>query len=73
MKNQLSTPKQKRTVLPAVALATVFLLMLSGAFALGFVAGNVTQPGSRQLNEPFERPLAREMQLPIEKMPEELP
>jgi len=75
MSKQLDKPKQ-RFYAPSILALFAVVFVAVGLFSLGFWAGTSAmesaQP-SRQVNEPFERPLAREMQLPFEKMPEELP
>lgn len=74
MKNQLDTPKQKRTALPVVALAAVVVFAAAVLFGIGFyVAGQVDQAPTKQAGPAFDRSDYREQQPAFVKMPDELP
>lgn len=76
MKNQLDTPKTRRTILPVVAVAAVFVIVAAIIFGLGFGIGrsiDSSQPPTKQAGPAFDRADYRLAGEPFVKMPEELP
>lgn len=69
--------QRRRTIIPAGAVAAVFILILVGMFSLGFFAGsNISQEQPAKIAAPaFEKTAKHfKMQQPIfEHPPEELP
>lgn len=76
MKNQLEVPKQRRTILPVVAVAAVIVIAVSILLGLGFAIGrsiDIPQPPTKQAGSAFDRADYRLAGEPFVKMPEELP
>lgn len=73
---QLDTPKTRRTILPVVAVAAVFVIVAAILFGLGFAIGrsvDSSQQPTKQAGEVFDRADYRFAGEPFVKMPEELP